>query len=155
TPWTVTTVTTGFTADRGLVFDGANMWVTDEAGTLLKLDQAGAILQTVTVGNSPRFPAFDGANIWVPNLNSFTVTVVRASNGAVLGTLTGNGFGGGVFSAAFDGERILITVGIAKRLSLWKAADLTPLGFVSTGAATPLCAASDGINFWVSFNSSS
>src|SRR5262249_4846002 len=49
-PWTVTTVTTGFSSPQGALYDGANIWVTDSAGTLLKLDGAGAILQTVTVG---------------------------------------------------------------------------------------------------------
>src|SRR5262249_50973538 len=153
-PWTVTTVTAGFTSDRGLIYDGANIWVTDDSG-LLKLDAAGAVLQTVTVGFAPRIPAFDGTNIWVPNLNSLNVSVVRASSGAVLATLTGNGLGAGVFAAAFDGERVLITVGVVNRVSLWKAADLTPLSFASTGGATgPFCVSSDGINFWVTLNGS-
>jgi len=36
---------------------------------------------------------------------------------------------------------------------LRKAADLTPIGFFSTGASTnPYGAASDGINFWVTLS---
>ncbi len=44
--------------------------------------------------------AFDGTNIWVANDHSNNVTVLRASNGAVLGTFAvgsnpeGVGFGG-------------------------------------------------------------
>src|SRR5262249_50872759 len=84
-PWTVTTVTTGFGRPYGAIFDGASVWVTDySAGTLLKLDAAGAILQTVTVGANPYYPVYDGANIWVPGAASNSVTVVRASNGAIL-----------------------------------------------------------------------
>jgi hypothetical protein len=38
------------------------------------------------------------------------------------------------------------------RVSLWKAANLTPLGFVDTGADTnPFGVCSDGVNFWVGF----
>jgi hypothetical protein len=78
---------------------------------------------------------------------SSTVTVVRASTGTVLATLTGNGL---QFSqtAAFDGERVLITNDFGNSLSLWKAADLSPLGSVSTGSDThPVGACSDGRNF--------
>jgi hypothetical protein len=147
-PWTVTTVTTGFTAAAGTIFDGANIWVTD-AGTasLLKLDQSSGILQTVTVGTSPFFPAFDGTNIWVPNRNSNSVSVVRASNGAVLTTLTSNGLSG-PYSAAFDGQRVLVTNIDGNSISLWKAADLTPLGSFPM-PSSPFGACSDGVNFWI------
>jgi DNA-binding beta-propeller fold protein YncE len=48
------------------------------------------------------------------------------------------------------GDRILVTNRFANRISLWKAADLTPLGFVSTGNGTqPTGAGSDGLNFWI------
>jgi hypothetical protein len=80
-PWTVTTVTTGIVQGRGMLYDGANVWVTDGNGKLLKLDSAGAILQTVTVGGVPNFPVFDGTNIWVPNIGFQSVSVVRASSG--------------------------------------------------------------------------
>jgi hypothetical protein len=151
-PWTVTTVTTGFTQPIGALYDGANVWVTDlSAGTLLKLDSAGAILQTVTVGSSPFFPVFDGSNIWVPNNGSNSVSVVRASSGAVLQTLTGNGLS---FPrvAAFAGQRVLIT-NFSNSVALWKAADLTALGSFATGSGTsPVGACSDGVNFWVALN---
>jgi len=148
TPWTVTTVTTGFTNLFGALYDGANVWVTDfSAGTLLKLDSAGAILQTVTVGSS-RFPVFDGTNIWVPNFSN-SVSVVRASNGVVLQTLTGNGLNVPV-AAAFDGQRVLITNETGNSVSLWKAADLTALGSFATGSnTTPFGVCSDGGNFWI------
>jgi hypothetical protein len=153
TPWSTTTVTTGFSSLRGALYDGANVWVTDApAGKLLKLDSAGVILQTVTVGTFPEYPAFDGTNIWVPNNGSNSVTVVRASTGAVVQTLTGNGLNG-PYSAAFDGQRVLVTnlAGGVGGVSLWKAADLTPLGSFPTNAiATGAC--SDGINFWITLN---
>ncbi len=149
-PFSVNTVTPGFTQPVGILYDGANMWVTDlGADKLFRLDSNGAIIQTMTVNNVPLHPVFDGANLWVPNYGSNTVTVVRASTGAVLATLTGNGLSSPT-AAAFDGERILVTNQSEPGVSLWKAADLSPLGTVSTGSDTgPVGACSDGLNFWV------
>ena len=148
-PWTVTTVTTGFNQPFGILFDGSSIWVVDTPATkLFKLDSSGAILQTVTVGVNPGLPGFDGTNIWVPNQASGTVTVVRASTGSVLATLTGAPLGGR--QAAFDGERMLITSFGLNTVSLWKAADLTFLGSLATGASTnPHGVCSDGLSFWV------
>jgi len=149
-PWTVTTVASGFSSPRGVLFDGTSVWVTD-SGLLLKLDSSGTILQTVTVGAIPLLPVFDGANIWVPNFGAGSVSVVRGATGAVLATLTGNGLAGPQ-QAAFDGERVLVTDFSGDRVSLFKAADLSPIGFVSMGAASsPQGACSDGVNFWITF----
>ncbi len=155
-PWTVTTVTTGFIHPRGILYDTANIWVADTtANTLVKLDSAGAVLQTVTAGGGPQFPAFDGGNIWVPQTNSNKVSVVRASSGALLQTLTGNGLNG-PWAAAFDGQRVLVTNNFGDSVSLWKAADLTPIGSFPTGAGTgPYGACSDGVNFWITLNTTS
>ena len=149
-PWSATTVTTGFSDPTGMVFDGTNVWVTDNAvAKILKLDSNGAILQSVTVGNLPEYPVFDGGNIWVPNGQTATVTVLRASSGAVLATLTANGLNG-PFAGAFDGQRMLITNQGGNSVSLWKAADLTPLGTFPTGASSaPSGVSSDGIHFWI------
>ena len=48
----------------GILFDGANLWVTD-CQYAEKLDSNGAVIQNVGVGAS--LPVFDGSNIWVPN----------------------------------------------------------------------------------------
>jgi len=149
-PFSLTTVTAGFNQPLGILYDGANMWVTDQAtSNLFKLDSNGGIIQTVSVGTEPQYPVFDGTNIWVPNLGSHDVTVVRASTGAILATLTGNGLVEAT-TAAFDGERILVTNLSGNSVSLWKAADLSPLGSVSIGSNPgPVGACSDGLNFWI------
>jgi DNA-binding beta-propeller fold protein YncE len=155
-PTSVTNVKTGLTSARGILYDGANIWVTEYVsfgvGKLHKLDSSGAILQSVDVGGDPRHMAFDGTNIWVPNVGSGTVSVVRATgslSGTVIATLSGNGLAGPI-QAAFDGERILVTNLSDNSVSLWKATDLAPLGSVSTGAGTePFGACSDGVNFWI------
>ena len=151
-PWTVTTLA-GFNLPTGVVYDGSNVWVVSQGdGTLLKLSSAGAVLQTVTVGTNPKYPAFDGTNLWVPNFSDASVSVVRASTGAVLATLTGVGLSGAQ-TAAFDGQRILITGYIGNTISIWKAADLTQVaGFPTGGGTNPYGVASDGINFWVSLS---
>jgi hypothetical protein len=150
-PWSVSNVSAGFLSLEGILFDGSNIWVTDNiANTLLKLDGSGAILQTVSVGTKPEFPVFDGTNIWVPNSAGHTVSVVRAATGAVIATLTGNGLAFPL-QAAFDGQRILVTNSGGASVSLWKAADLTPIGSFSTGTF-PFGACSDGTYFWITLN---
>src|SRR5262245_58646607 len=147
-PWSFSTVTAGFVNPTGVIYDGSNIWVGDGApGTLHKLGPFGAVLQTVTLAPYPYPAAFDGTNIWVTNYTSGTVSVVRASNGAVLATLTGFV---NPTAAAFDGERVMITDETANVVSLWKAADLTSIGFASTGGGTsPYGVCSDGANFWI------
>ncbi|HKA37646.1 MAG TPA: S-layer homology domain-containing protein [Thermoanaerobaculia bacterium] len=151
-PWTVTTVTVGILAPNGILFDGTSIWETEANGqSLQKLDANGAVLVTVTLGGTPQNPVFDGANIWTPVSNS--VAVVRATTSALLTTLTGNGLNL-PFAAAFDGSRILVTNLGDSSVSLFKAADLTPLGNFPTGDS-PLAACSDGAAFWISFAISS
>lgn len=151
-PYPVTTVSTGFVLLTGIAYDGANIWVTDYmAGTLLKLDATGNILQTVAVGSYPLSVAFDGANLWITTLGS-SIAVVQASTGSLVATI--NADATNLLSrpqmAAFDGERILVTNTDGGSVTLFKAADLSFLGNVSTGAGTvPLGACSDGISFWV------
>jgi hypothetical protein len=152
-PYPVTTVTTGFGAPYGILYDGAHIWVTEVfAGTLLRLDAAGAILQTVTVGSLPGFPAYDGTNIWVPNTGDNTVTVVQASSGNVVAIISADGSNllNGPQGASFDGERILVTNANGNSVTVFKAADLSLIANVPTGASTSQYGAcSDGINFWV------
>ncbi|HKF44687.1 MAG TPA: S-layer homology domain-containing protein [Thermoanaerobaculia bacterium] len=155
-PWTVTSfnVSAGTSNPVGILYDGANVWVTDYAqGTLLKLDAAGAVLQTVTVGTHPGYPVFDGTSVWVPNIGSNSVSVVRASSGAILATLSGNGLNL-PNSGAFDGQRLLVTNAGGNSVSVWKAADLSSLGNFAVGA-NPSEACSDGINFWITLNGAS
>jgi streptogramin lyase len=147
--------TAGLGEPEGILFDGANLWVTDNVdSTLKKLDSNGGVIQSVPVGTGPLFPVFDGSNIWVPNSGaSNSVTVVRARDGQVLATLTGNGLLT-PWGAAFDGQRVLVTNLNGNSVSVWKAADMTPLGSFATGPGTgPTGACSDGINFRILLSS--
>jgi hypothetical protein len=153
TPYPVTNVSAGFTQPYGILFDGANIWVTDlGASTLLKLDPAGAILQTVPVGSSPENPVFDGANIWVPNGISNSITVVQASTGNVVATIPADASNllNAPKMATFDGERVLVVNNGNTTVTLFKAADLSFIANVPIEAgSSALGACSDGINFWV------
>jgi hypothetical protein len=152
-PGNVTTVTTGFVMPVGVLYDGAHIWVTDfGAGTLLKLDPVGAILQGVTVGAQPLFPVFDGANIWVPNSGDNSITVVQASTGNVVATISADASNmlNAPTATSFDGERILVTNLSGNSVTVFKAADLSLIANVTTGDSTfPFGACSDGINFFV------
>jgi hypothetical protein len=153
----VQTFTLGFDAPINILYDGANIWVTDGGiGTadLRKLNNDGSIAQSVTLGN--QFlgnPVFDGVNIWVPMKGDNMVAVVRAATGATVAMLTKNGLNA-PGTAAFDGQQILITNESGASVSLWQATDLTPLGSFSTGGTPPAGACSDGVNFWITIGNS-
>jgi DNA-binding beta-propeller fold protein YncE len=151
-PYPATTVSTGFTNPIGILYDGTHIWVTDSIapGKLFKLDPAATILQTVTVGANPGFPVFDGANIWVPNSGDSTVTVVQASTGTIVATISAdaNNHLNAPVGASFDGERVLVTNSAGNSLTVFKAADLSFIANVPVAAGT-LAPCSDGVNFWV------
>lgn len=153
---TRTTFTVNPPAD-GIIYDGTNIWVTENSnpGTLRKLDSNGNVIATVSGLASPALPVYDGANIWVPNTTGNSVTVVRRSDATVLATLTGNGLSNPNY-AAFDGERILVSNGGGggNSVSLWNATDLRPLGSFGGGTGPARGACSDGVNFWVVFGGS-
>lgn len=155
------TIGGGFLGPTGILYDGHHIWVADQGDRQLKkLDGNGLVVGSVAVDSAPRHPVFDGMNIWVPNEGSHTVTVVRVkdANGAplsapfVLASLSGNGLEG-PFTAAFDGERVLVTNRQGGRFSLWRAASLAPLGVVETNGAgaEPWGACNDGLHFYVGF----
>jgi hypothetical protein len=166
-PWTTMNITTGFANPFGILYDGSNIWVTDGGDfTIKKLDSSGGVIQSIDLGGAifPGHPVFDGTNIWVPTpiFESPSVIVVRTKDSIgnplppppapnapfILATLTGNGLNLPL-EAVFDGERILVA-SLNDRLSIWRAQDLSPLGFRSTlSGDQPVAACSDGVNFWV------
>jgi hypothetical protein len=150
-PWTVETVADGFQAPSGIMFDGLHMWVTDTGPcSLLRLDAAGAVQQTVATCSSDS-PAFDGSNLLVPS--SSGLQVVRASDGAVITT---HHVSTGLSRVVFDGERILIIwdgggQSYPANLTLLRAADLSVLqeaGFSPIGEGLG-GGTTDGTNFWL------
>ena len=152
----------GFIQPSGIIFDGSFLWVTKLGPQeITKVDLNGNPLLSLPTGMAPQIPTYDGVNIWVPNLSSNSITVIRVRDTQgnplaapfVLATLTGNGLDS-PREAAFDGQRIMVTNLSGDSVSLWKAADLTPLGsFTGAPGANGVC--SDGINFWITLNTDS
>jgi hypothetical protein len=164
----VTTFTVGFSQPAGILFDGANLWVTDRGDTSLKrVDRnTGAVVQTTALSGSVQQPIFDGTNLWIPCAGIgqlgmpdkvFVVRGVGGLTGTVLAELTGNGLNG-ASQAAFDGERICVTNALGQSVSLWRATDLSPIASVSlivnpSYYARGIC--SDGTTFFFGMRSQS
>lgn len=148
------TFSTGFNLTDDILWDGANLWVTDAGDDQLKrVDPSnGSVLESIPVGVGANRLLFDGTNIWVSNFTSNSITIVRAMGalrGTVLHTITGNGLSFPQ-QMAFDGERVLVGNN-NDVVCLFKAADFTPLGSLFTGTQTqPVLLCCDGLNFWIS-----
>jgi len=143
-------------APYGIAFDGANIWVANNAAdTVTKLRASdGVNIGTFTVGQSPIGLAFDGANIWVAGGGTNTVTKLRASDGFNLGSFT---FPAGSlpYKIAFDGANIWVVNFGSNDVTKLRASDGFNLGTFGVGAQ-PRGIAFDGANIWVTnFNSSS
>jgi hypothetical protein len=150
-PLTVTTTTTGLIQPVGITFDGDEVWITDTGDNRIKrINGLGNIDLSVPAGVTPYFPAFDGANIWIPDFGEANVTVVRAK-GSLAGTVLHrlSTFTTPV-QAAFDGERVLVTLYNGNGVTMWNASDMALLPYAFTGSNTsPFGACSDGVNFWI------
>ncbi len=128
----------------GIVFDGANMWVTGIfESTVTKVRASdGASLGTFAVGAYPNSAAFDGGSVWVTNDGSGTVTKLRASDGKALGTFTvGNNPGG----AVFDGSNVWVANFSDNTVMKLRASDGKVLS-TFTVAGGPSAMAFDGAN---------
>lgn len=132
---------------RGVAFDGANIWVANQAENTVSKIQAhdGKVLGTFAVGSNPRGLAFDGANIWVTNFDSNTVTKLEASTGNILGTP----FSGSTPDAiVFDGVNVWVTNSADGTVSKIRCSDEQLLETICVGT-TPSGIAFDGTRVWV------
>ncbi len=84
-------------------------------------NQSGA---SFAVGNQPYWAAFDGDNIWVSNAGDGSVTKLRTSDGANLGTFS---VGPGPRAVAFDGKNIWVANFGSNSVSKLSASDGTTL----------------------------
>src|SRR5213594_2361930 len=89
--------------------------------------------------------AFDGANIWTANQLDDTVTELRASDGALLGTFQ---VGDGPIAVAFDGSNIWVANSLSNNVTKLRASDGANLGTFAVGSG-PRGIAFDGVNIWV------
>jgi hypothetical protein len=111
---------------------------------LLKWYQAN-LTTSFKVGQNPYGIAFDGANMWVSNNGDSTVTKLRVSDGANLGTFN---VGGAPMGVAFDGANIWVVNSFPNTVTKLRASDGTNLGEFAVGQV-PFYAAFDGEAIWV------
>ncbi len=114
---------------------------------LLKWFPAYQSPATFPVG-TPAGVAFDGASIWVTNSDSNTVTKLRASDGAVLGTFSA---GSNPIGMAFDGANIWVANNGSNTVTKLRASDGVCVGTCtfSVGNYPTSGVAFDGANIWV------
>jgi len=110
-----------------IVYDGANMWIGNgiHLGSVTKMRATdGAVLGTyATPGTTVRGLLYDGTSIWVCNSGSQTVSRLRASNVALLGTYP---TGPNPRSVAFDGTKIWIADSGANTLTVLVPGSVAP-----------------------------
>jgi len=137
----------------GVVFDGVNVWVSNQASnTISKLRASdGATVGTYPVGVSPQGIAFDGNDIWVANYIDNNITRLRASDGANQGTVP---VGINPVGVAFDGTNIWVTNSFDGTISKIRGHDGALLGTFPVSNpvnfnALPMGVMFDGTSIWV------
>jgi hypothetical protein len=96
-------------------------------------------------GKDPLWFAFDGASMWVVNRGDNSVSKLRASDGANLGTFSVGDTPEGI---AFDGANIWVANSYVNTVSKLRASDGKSLGIFPVGKA-PRFLAFDGEAIWV------
>jgi hypothetical protein len=102
------------------------------------------------VGRRPRSIAFDGVNVWVGNYGNGTVTVLRASDGSLVGTYPAGTTPSGV---AFDGANVWVANRDSGSVTRLGATDGSIAGSLGVGGF-PQDVVFDGANIWVATGSS-
>ena len=134
-----------------IIFDGANIWVSDiQDGTLVKL----RAIDGVNLGTFPMNPAnamtFDGRNIWMGAYDSgYFLYKIRADDGNVLDTISLNK---DVACLTYDGTNII--VGLTDgRICLVHASEGGILGHINTGINySSRDIIFDGENIWILYD---
>lgn len=147
-------VSNGFFA-RGVLFDGANLWVSsyENPGRVAKLTYGTGSTPVATaiisVGNSPDKMAFDGTNVWVfsnqGNPNNGWITKINAANQTTTNiVLDTNVVARGL---AFDGTHMWASLSSNNVIKI-RASDNTIVGTYPVGSG-PEDVVFDGVNIWV------
>lgn len=122
----------------GLLLASAPAWAVDPPGPVQRLQ----------VGMAPIGITFDGESIWVANSLDNTVSKLRPSDGALLGT-----FPTGLDPAkmVFDGANIWVACFLSDEVLKFRASDGVIEGTFSTGGH-PNGITFDGANIWIANN---
>jgi DNA-binding beta-propeller fold protein YncE len=128
------------------------MWATLSNGTVARVQEEDDPIFTFNVGTNPRGIAFDGANMWVANSGQLSVTKLRASDGAFLGSFAECNNCGNPLQIAFDGAQMWVTTSTG-HLKRYRVSDGREVGnhFIPSGNLRGI--AFDGANIWVAHSS--
>jgi hypothetical protein len=141
------------TSVQGLAIDSSfHMWATLSNGTVARVQEEDDPIFTFNVGTNPRGIAFDGANMWVANSGQLSVTKLRASDGAFLGSFAECSNCGNPLQIAFDGAQMWVTTSTG-HLKRYRVSDGREVGnhFIPSGNLRGI--AFDGANIWVAHSS--
>ena len=138
----------GDNAPLGIVFDGANIWVANNAeNSLSKLrPEDGETLKKFATGVAPYGLTFDGANVWVTCALDNTVQKFRASDGLLLGTFP---VGRTPRAILFDGTNIWVANLLDFTVTKLLAADGSFEATFAVPAGWANGLAFDGTNLWL------
>ena len=106
-------------------------------------NQSGATFQS---GSAPSGIAFDGAHVWVTNAGESTVSKIRTSDGANLGTFS---VGANPRRVTFDGANVWVSNWDSSNVTKLRASDGAILQTIPLGQH-PGGMAFDGTHIWVS-----
>lgn len=135
----------------GSAFDGSRMWVVNRHNATL-----GDVYNVETLahemspaqGGKALDIAFDGVNMWITNIEDDQITILRASDGALVDTLTTtNGVGTKPTYLAFDGRNMWVVNEDDGTVSIFRVSDYTHVEDISI--PSPQRIAFDGANMWI------
>jgi len=130
-----------------LVFDGHELWVTNEDHqTVQVLDPTtGVVSRTVQVGRRPGVLAFDGQRVWVANQDDNRVQAIDPATGEIVAqAATGNR----PSALLFDGKRLWIANYADNTVQALNPETQTASPPIPVGAG-PVALAYDGQRLWV------
>jgi hypothetical protein len=139
---------------QGLAIGDSWVWVTLSNGTVMSVCRCGSdeMAGPYNVGINPKGIAFDGVNMWIANSGQLSVTKLRGSDGAFLGSFAECSNCGNPLQVAFDGAQMWVTTSTG-HLKRYRISDGREVGNHFIPSANLRAIAFDGANIWVAHSS--
>lgn len=161
-------ISAGFAGPTAVAFDGTHIWVAnasggaDNLGSLSELSaDDGSLNRTISNAggsygfDSPYAVAFDGTNIWAANYEGSSITIVNASDGALVQTLADPDYDANVIdypdALVFDGKTMWVANFLDNTVSQigLDGSWIQTLPTSGYGFDEPVAMAYDGEHVWV------
>lgn len=133
-------------SSRGIAFDGANLWVANNASySVSKINPIAAqVIKSITCGPGPHSMAFDGAYMWLTNSGTNTVEKIDVDTDTIVGCVTVGKTPTGI---AFDGTYMWVANNASNTLSKIDVAKDTVVATVAV-SKDPYGVCFDGTHIW-------